>query len=327
MQLAKRYYRSLPPAVLDQRSIPALIASLHDPYTSYLTPAEYRAARRAYTGGYGGIGVLVLPAPGGLLVRRTVNGPARIAGIKPGDTILAIDGAPTAKLSFKEAIGRILGRAGSRVSLRVRRDVRILDFKLVRRPFSVPPVHSRFAAGRIGVIRLSAFSRGAARDTRAAVDRLTQNGARALVLDLRGDPGGLLREAVGVASLFLADGETIASLAGAHRPLQIVYARGKGQTTMPLAVLVDSGSASASEVVAGALKDHGRAMIVGQPTFGKSLVQEVDLLPSGAALKLTIARYLTPAGVDITRTGVQPDVLSRHALVAALRLLSASSRS
>jgi carboxyl-terminal processing protease len=319
MQLAKRYYRSLPPAVLDQRSIPALIASLHDPYTSYLTPAEYRAARRAYTGGYGGIGVLVLPAPGGLLVRRTVNGPARIAGIKPGDTILAIDGAPTAKLSFKEAIGRILGRAGSRVSLRVRRDVRILDFKLVRRPFSVPPVHSRFAAGRIGVIRLSAFSRGAARDTRAAVDRLTQNGARALVLDLRGDPGGLLREAVGVAS--------IASLAGAHRPLQIVYARGKGQTTMPLAVLVDSGSASASEVVAGALKDHGRAMIVGQPTFGKSLVQEVDLLPSGAALKLTIARYLTPAGVDITRTGVQPDVLSRHALVAALRLLSASSRS
>ena len=109
------------------------------PVYELLTPAEYRAARRAYTGGYGGIGVLVLPAPGGLLVRRTVSGPARIAGIKPGDTILAIDGAPTAKLSFKEAIGRILGRAGSRVSLRVRRDVRILDFKLVRRPFSCRP--------------------------------------------------------------------------------------------------------------------------------------------------------------------------------------------
>jgi len=325
-QLAARYYRRLPAAVLAERTVPALIASLHDRYTTYLTPAEFRAARRAYVGGYGGIGVLVLPASGGLLVRRTVDGPARIAGIKPGDTILAVDGASTAALPFHEALGRILGRPGSRVSLRVRRDGRTLEFALVRRHFRLRPVHARLA-GHVGVIRLSAFSQGAARQTTAAVRQLTRRGATALVLDLRGDPGGLLGEAVGVASLFLRGGESVVSLAGAHWPLKIVYARRGGPTVIPLYVLVDGGSASASEVVAGALKDHGRATIVGEPTFGKSLVQEIDRLPSGAALKLTVARYLTPAGVDISRGGVQPDVRSRHALAAAIRLLSAGRRS
>jgi carboxyl-terminal processing protease len=324
-QLAARYYRRLPQAVLALPTVPALIASLHDRYTTYLTPAEYRAARRAYAGGYGGIGVLVLPRPGGLLVRRTVDGPARIAGIKPGDTILTVDGASTATLSFHEAIGRILGRPGSHVSLRVRRGGHTLQFRLVRRHFRLTPVHARLA-GRVGMIRISAFSRGAARQTTAAVKQLRRRGAKALVLDLRGDPGGLLDEAVGVASLFLPGGASIVSLSGAHRPLRIVYARPGGPTTIPLAVLVDGASASASEVVAGALKDHGRATIVGQPTFGKSLVQEIDRLPSGAALKLTVARYLTPAGVDISRGGVQPDVRSRHALVAAFHLLSAGRR-
>jgi carboxyl-terminal processing protease len=325
-ELAARYYRKLPAAVLAKPTVPALIASLHDHYTAYLTPAEYRAARRAYVGGYGGIGVLVLPGPGGLLIRRTVKGPARIAGIKSGDMILIVNGANTAGLSFHEAIGRILGREGSQVSLRVWRQGRPLEFTLIRTHFRLQPVHSELD-GQVGVIRISAFSRGAARLTTAAVKRLTQRGATSLVLDLRGNPGGLLNEAVGVASLFLHGGATIVSLAGAHRPLEIVYARPGGPTTIPLAVLVDSGSASASEVVAGALKDHGRATIVGEPTFGKSLVQEVIPLRSGGALKLTVARYLTPAGVDISRGGVQPDVRSQHALVAALRLLTAGRRS
>jgi carboxyl-terminal processing protease len=325
-ELTARYYRTLSPAVLAKQSVPALIASLHDRYTSYLTPAEYREARRAYVGGYGGIGVLVLPGPGGLLVRRTVQGPARIAGIKSGDMILTVDGANTAGLSFHEAIGRILGREGSHVSLRVWREGHTLKFVIVRRHFRLQPVHARLV-GHVGVVRISAFSRGAARTTTSVVKQLQRRGATSLVLDLRGDPGGLLNEAVGVSSLFLRGGSTIVSLVGAHRPLEIVYARPGGPTTIPLAVLVDSGSASASEVVAGALKDHGRATIIGEPTFGKSLVQEVAQLPSGGALKLTVARYLTPAGVDISRGGVQPDVRSRHALVAALRLLTAGRRS
>jgi len=321
-QLASLYYRTLPKQVLGKPTVPALLGALHDRYTTYLSPSEYRVAQRAYAGGYGGVGLFVLPASGGLLVRRTVAGPARVAGVLPGDTIMAVDGSSTAALPFHEAMGRILGRPGSKVTLRILRDGRPMQFELVRRTYAMHPVHARLVHG-VGILRLDAFSKGTATASAAAVTRLTRAGATALIVDLRGNPGGLLAQAVGVASLFLPDGASVVSLAGAHRPLRILYSHGGSASRIPLAVLVDGGSASASEVLAGALKDHGRASIVGEPTYGKSLVQEIVRLPSGAALKLTVARYLTPAGVDISRNGVQPDIRSRHALDAAIRLLTA----
>jgi carboxyl-terminal processing protease len=325
-ELASHYYRALPKQVLARSTVTAIIAALHDRYTAYLTPSEYRVAHRAFVGGYGGIGVTVLPARGGLLVRSTKPGPANVAGIRPGDTIMAVDGASTAELSFDEAMGRILGVPGSRVTLRVLRGERVLTFRIVRRAYRLPVVSSRLV-GTVGVIRLLSFSRHSAQQTQLAVRLLSRAGARSLVLDLRGNPGGLLSEAVRVASLFLRPGSSVVSLAGAHQPLRILYSHGGQASSIPLDVLVDGRSASASEVVAGALKDHGRATIVGQRTFGKSLVQQIVQLQSGAALKLTVARYLTPAGLDISHGGVQPDVRSRHALAAALRLLSARRRS
>jgi carboxyl-terminal processing protease len=320
-ELAARYYRRLPSAVLSEPTIPKLLAALHDPYTAYLTPAEYRVARRAFASGYGGVGITVLPAPGGLLVRRTSVGSVHVTGIRPGDTILAVDGASTARLSYHEAVGRILGVPGTTVRLRVRRGQHTLEVKLMRQQFRVHPVHARLE-GHIGVIHISTFSRGSADATRTAIERLAADGATAYVIDLRGNPGGLLSQAVSISSLFLRDGSIVASLAGAHRPLRIVYAHGNVAVTAPLAVLVDPASASASEVVAGALKDHGRATILGLPTYGKSYVQQIDKLPSGAALKLTVARYLTPAGHDISDGGVRPDIFSQHALAAALHLLA-----
>ena len=320
-ELASQYYRTVPKRVLDRSTVPCMIAALHDRYTAYLTPSEYRVAHRAFVGGYGGIGVTVLPAPGGLLVRRIMSGPARVAGIRPGDTIMAVDGAPTVQRAFDAAMGRILGRPGSRVTLRVLRGGHTIEFRLVRREFRLPVVSARLVH-RVGVIDLNAFSRQSARTTAAAVRRLTREGAKSIVLDLRGNPGGLLSQAVGVASLFLRPGASIVSLAGAHRPLRILYSHGGAASTVPLAVLVDGGSASASEVVAGALKDHGRATIVGERTFGKSLVQEIVRLPSGAALKLTVARYLTPAGIDISHGGVQPDIRTARPLSAALHVLA-----
>ena len=320
-ELQGHYYRKLPPSVLARATIPKLLASLHDRYTAYLTPAEYRVARRAFAGGYGGIGITVLPAPGGLLVRRTSVGSVHVQGVRPGDTIMAVDGVSTARLSYHEAVGRILGVPGTTVTLRLRRGQHTLEVKLMRQQFKLHPVHAQLV-GHVGVIRITAFSSGSAAATGAAVRQLRSRGATELVLDLRGNPGGLLSQAVTVASLFLRHGSTVVSLAGAHRPLQILYAHGAVSVRTPLAVLVDAASASASEVVAGALKDHGRATIVGLPTYGKSLVQQIDRLPSGAALKLTVARYLTPAGYDISRGGVQPDIRSRHALVAALRLFA-----
>jgi len=325
-QLVSLYYRNLPKQVLQKPTVAALLSALHDRYTTYLSPSEYRAARRAFTGGYGGVGVFVLPAPGGLLVRRTIVGPARVAGVRPGDTIMAVDGSSTAALSFHEAMGRILGRPGSKVTLRILRDGRPMQFELVRRTYVLHSLHARLDHG-VGVLRLDAFSRGTAAASATAVRRLTRAGAKAIVLDLRGNPGGLLDQAVGVVSLFLPPGSSVVSLAGAHKPLRIIYSHGGADSTIPLAVLVDHTSASASEVVAGALKDHDRASVIGESTYGKSLVQELVQLPSGAALKLTVARYLTPAGVDISRGGVQPDIRSPHALDAAIRLFTAGRRS
>jgi carboxyl-terminal processing protease len=324
--LAARYYRPLPKTVLTQPTVAATIAALHDRYTTYLSPSEVRVAERAARGGYGGIGVNVLPSGSGLLVTRTVRGPAQFAGMRPGDTILGVDGVSTAGLPFDDAMGRIIGTPGSRVHLRVRRGVHTIQFTLVRRHFELVAVQS-YRLRQLGVIHVIRFTRGAGAQTADALRRLRREHVSGIVLDLRGDPGGLLTEAVDVASVFLRPGASVVSLAGAHRPLRILYAHAAGgSTTVPLAVLVDRATASASEVVAGALEDHGRATIVGEPTFGKSLVQEIVRLPSGAALKLTVARYLTPAGVDISRRGVEPDVRSAHALDAAVRLLTPRRR-
>jgi len=320
-ELARRYYRRLSPAVLASSSIPRLIAALHDRYTTYLTPAEYLVARRQFAAGYGGIGITVGPTPNGLVVRRAWVGSVHATGVRPGDLIVAIDGKATDRLPYREAVGRILGPAGTTVRLRIQRGVRTFEVELKRRQFEVHPVHARLD-GKVGVVRISTFVQGSAAETRAAVRRLRAEGAHAYVVDLRGNPGGLLDQAVQIASLFLRDGSTIVSLAGAHRPLHTYYSKGDLAVSAPLAVLVDRRSASASEVVAGALKDYARATIIGLPTFGKSLVQQIDQLPSGAALKLTVARYLTPAGYVISHGGIQPDIRSRHALVAAIEFFA-----
>ena len=319
--LERQYYKRLSRAELASTSIPKLIASLHDRYTTYLTPAEYLVARRQFAAGYGGIGITVAPAPDGLIVRRAWVGSVHAQGIRPEDLILAVNGKATKGMAYREAVGRILGAPGTTVRLRIQRGLRTFDVALKRRRFEAHPVHSRLD-GKVGVVRISAFVQGSATETRAAVRRLRAEGATAYAIDLRNNPGGLLDQAVQVASLFLRDGSTIVSLAGAHRPLRTYDSKGDLAVSAPLAVLVNHRSASASEVVAGALKDYARATIIGRSTFGKSLVQQIYQLPSGAALKLTVARYLTPAGYVISRGGIQPDIPSRHALAAALRFFS-----
>ena len=316
-ELVRQYYRRLSPPVLASSSIPNLIAALHDRYTTYLTPAEYLVARRQFAAGYGGIGITVRPTPDGLIVRRTWVGSVHVTAVRPGDMILAVDGKSIKGVSYREAVGRILGPPGTTVRLELQRGLRTIQVKVRRRQFESHPVHAQLV-GKVGVIRISAFVQGSADETRAAVRRLRSEGATAFAIDLRSNPGGLLDQAVETASLFLRDGSTIVSLAGAHRPLHTYYSKGDLAVSAPLAVLVNRGSASASEVVAGALKDYARATIIGLPTFGKSLVQQIDQLPSGAALKLTVARYLTPAGYVISRGGIQPDIRSRHPLVAAI---------
>ncbi len=312
-QLAAHYYRAVPERILRMQDVESMLGALGDPYTELLDPARYRLLRRETAGTYAGVGMTVLPADDGLLVAGTQRGPARLAGIRPGDTILAIDGFPARRLSYEEALGRILGPDGSAVSLQVRRAARTLRFRLVRERFEARSVHVRMLAlarSRVGYLRVDSFSLGTAQMLSRGVRRLERARARGLVLDLRGNPGGLLDQAVASTSVFL-DGGVVTSLSGAHQPEQ-VYRAGRGPATrLPLVVLVDRGSASASEVVAAALRDNGRARLVGEQTFGKGLVQSVRPVGTGAALKLTVARYLTPDGADLSRRGIRPEVIAR----------------
>lgn len=328
-ELASRYYRPVPRRILELATVQAMLAALGDPYTEYLDPAAYRLLRHETSRSYSGIGVTVLPTKGGLAVTSLQDGPGKEAGLRPGDRIVAIDGVPMAGLAFESALARIVGPEGSKVRLRVRRGGRPFGLVIVRRRIDAPVVSSRLLAvrhgRRVGYVRLAACRAGAAQVLRAELRRLERAGASALVLDLRGNPGGLLDQAVAVASLFLDRG-VVVSVESAHHHGEVYEAMPTAASRLRLAVLVDRSSASAAEVIAAALHDNNRASLVGENTYGKALVQTVTPLSNGAALRLTTARYLTPAGIDISRRGIRPDVLavddprtvSDEALAAAL---------
>jgi carboxyl-terminal processing protease len=309
-QLAAHYYRPVPPRILHMEDVGEMLDALDDPYTEFLDPAEFRLLRRETSGSYSGVGVTLLPDEDGLLVTRTEPGPAHVAGIRKGDTILSIDGIDATQMTYEQALGRILGEPGSTVTLRVRRGGRTLLFQLVRARFTVRPVHARTLASgsrKVGLLQVDSFTRGTAQLLAKAVRRFEREGADGLVLDLRGNPGGLLDQAVATTSVFLDRGVVI-SIAGAHEPEHVYHAASRTATRLPLVVLVDRGSASAAEVVAAALHDNARATLVGDRTFGKGLVQAVQPLAEGSALKLTVARYLTPGGADLSRGGIRPDL-------------------
>ncbi len=330
--LESRYYRELPSSVLGRPTVGAIIEALRDPYTEYLTPAEARELRRRMDGRYSGIGVTVTPRAGGLVVTSAPPGPARAAGVRTGDLIVTIDGVESAQLSSEDAIRAIVGAEGTRVSLGVQRKGTRLAFRIVRADVVSSPVRASMVVRqgrRIGLLRVYRFTAGTADRLRRAATELRAQGATGYVLDLRSNPGGLLDEAVGVASLFLA-GDVVTSIRGAHAPLRVLRADGGTlHPQLPLVVVVNRYSASSSEVVAAALQESHRALVVGEPTFGKALVQTVEELRGGAALKLTAARYLTPSGRDISGAGVTPDVfavddpstLANEALPEALAVL------
>jgi carboxyl-terminal processing protease len=334
-ELANRYYRAVPSRILGLDSVDAMLAALDDPYTTYLDPISYEALADDAAARFPGVGLSVIPARDGVRVAAARRGPARDAGVRTGDVIVGVDRVPLGSVSFDEALGLMRGRAGTTVRLLIRRGSQLLEFVLVRRTVAMPSVSSALASEegkRVGYLRVSEFRADAARELRLAVAELDREHPSGIVLDLRGNPGGLLDQAIDVTSLFLDRG-VIVSVSGAHQTNRVYRARGHATTNLPLVVLVDGGSASSAEIVAAALRDNGRAEIVGERTFGKALVQSVEPLPDGGALKLTTAHYVTPAGVDIANRGIEPDVRVRdrpgspvdEALAAAIRTLSAST--
>lgn len=279
-----------------------------DPYALFYSPSGYRSFQELATGRFSGIGVWLKLRDDALEIVSILPGtPARAAGLRKGDVILEIGGRNAMKMSSDVAVGLIKGAPGTKVDLVVRRGTRELEFTLQRATIELPNLRSSLV-GDIGYLRLFGFAHGAAEQARARVEDLVDRGARGLVLDLRDNGGGLFEEAVEIASLFIEDGEVVVYRTRGQD--DVVYdARGDAFEDIPLVVLVNGGTASASEIVAAAIQDRDRGVVVGSTTYGKGSVQEVVTLGDTSALKLTIATYLTPSGESINGRGIRPDVV------------------
>lgn len=338
------YYRPVDRNALLNKGVGAMVASLNDPYSHYYDPAAYRAFLQQSNPHLSGVGIDVLPNPRGLSVVGVFPGsPAARAGVQRGDLIVAVNGLALAGHSADYDSHLIRGPAGTKVSLTVMRGRSRLTFSIVRARLAVPVASGdivTYRGVRIGDVRLTTFSSGSGAQLRGDVAKVLHQHAQALILDLRENGGGLLDEAVNVASIFIADG-TIVSTRGRSQPSQVYTAKGNAiAPRIPMVVLVDRGTASAAEIVTGALKDRGRAEVVGTRTYGKGVFQEILPVLGGGALDITVGEYFTPNGQNLggggvkQGRGIKPDVYATdnpaartdHALTVAEQTVAAKAR-
>jgi carboxyl-terminal processing protease len=340
------YYRDVRREQLVDRGIEGAVASLRDQFSHYFDPRTYKRFEQVTNPSFSGIGVTVRSERSGpLTIESVIQGtPASRAGLRRGDRIVAVDGRSLAGRPSSESIALIKGEPGTKVALTIARDGRRRTQRVERARVTQPVVAGRlrrWSGRRYGVVIFASFTEGSADQVHAAVERLLKRGAEGLVLDLRGNGGGLLTEAVDAASIFLPDG-TIVSTDGRSRARHVYTATGRAiRRSVPVVVLVDRGTASSAEIVTGALQDRRRAKVVGTNTYGKGVFQEIRELPNGGALDLTVGQYFLPSGRNIGGRGVtegrgiapdvrasdDPDTPRRdEALDAALAQLAADSQ-
>lgn len=310
----KNYVEEVETKNLVNGAINGMLTSL-DPHSAYLTPELYKDLQQDTQGRFGGLGIEITVKSGVLTVVSPIEDtPAAKAGIKPGDMIFKIEDEFTKDMSLVDAVKKMRGPRGTKINLSIKREgvAELIDFQLVRDTIRVQSVRSRVLDAGYGYVRLAQFQERADRDVQRALEKLVaeKGGLKGLVLDLRNNPGGLLTQAVRVSDLFLESGLIVYTEGRIESQKQKFYAQKDGSwMDFPVVVLVNGGSASASEIVAGALQDQKRAVVLGTKTFGKGSVQTILPLDDNSALRLTTARYFTPAGRSIQATGIVPDIV------------------
>jgi carboxyl-terminal processing protease len=294
-------------------AVKGMLESL-DPHSAFMPPEAFREMQVETHGSFGGLGIEITVKDRMLTVVAPIDGtPADRAGIQPADRIVKIEGQPTKDMTLMDAVRKLRGPKGSKVTISILREGRLepFDVTLVRETIEVRSVRTKDLGDGIYYIRITSFQEKTTKDLEKAIEQAQKLSTTALVLDLRNDPGGLLNQAVGVTDMFLDKGQLIVYTQGRLKSQDLRFSaeHSNGFPKWPMVVLVNGGSASASEIVAGALQDWKRAVILGTKTFGKGSVQTVIPLSDGSGLRLTTAKYYTPRGRSIHGTGIVPDIV------------------
>jgi carboxyl-terminal processing protease len=305
--LSELHVSGTPRSALEKLTVPGMIAALHDPYTVYFDKSELQDFNNFLEQSYVGVGAVVGLDDAGVYIERVVpNSPAEAAGLLRDDYIVAVDGKPASTTATKPVVDSILGPEGTKVTITVKRGQTTKDYTLTRSKIQLPVVTSGLFRPNVGYIRLADFSSDAGTKFAAQLNDLIKQGAKSLVIDLRDNPGGLLTSAQTIAEQFVESGVLIHTR-DRNNEDDPIYLHGQ-KRDLPVTILVNENSASASEVITGALRDYGVAKVVGTKTFGKGSVQQVFDLPSGGALKVTVQEYLTPKLTKVNNIGLSPDI-------------------
>lgn len=306
-----RYIEKVDPSKLVEGAVKGMVESLGDPYSSWIDSAEHERREMIQQGRLGGLGVRIATRDAFPTILHVLEGtPAEKAGLKAGDRISVVDGRSTRETSLEEVANRLRGKVGTRVKLTIQREEKPLEFTLTRAIIREFTIKKEKLDEEVGYLHIVDFQSGnTAKNVKEALHEFRQEKIVALILDLRDNGGGLLTQAVEVTDEFLNSGKIVSVEGRDPTGSQVYHAQaGEALPDIPLAVLINEGSASASEIVAGAIKDHGRGLLVGTDSFGKGTVQETFPLPNGGAVTMTIARYYLPSGETIKETGIVPDI-------------------
>ncbi len=306
------YYEGVDTDALYEEAIRGIVASVGDPYTSYFTTLEYESFLEKMHGSYEGIGVVVSYGESEdevIVVAPFKDSPGEKAGMKPGDRIVAVDNVDIIGMSLDKVVERIKGEKSTEVIITVVREEERIDISIIRDVIEIPTIEYELKEGDIGYILMSGFDLITEDQFKNALKELEKDGQKGLIIDLRNNPGGYLHIVHAIVDELIEKGNLVVYTEDKHGNREELFTESRNSFDKPLVILVNGNSASASEILAGAVKDHEKGVIVGETTFGKGLVQRTFDLDDGSAIKVTVSRYYTPDGYYIHGIGIEPDIV------------------